>query len=168
MICPACGSDNIDGVDRCEECMAPFRDLDIPQPKGGLQSHIMLDPVRKLYSELQGAVTSKDPVLRAVELMRQWHSGCVPVIDDGKLVGILSEVDLLLKFGADRRELMKVQVSELMTARPEVLDEDSTISSALRSMSVGGYRHLPVVRDKTVVGILSVKDLLRYLKENLL
>jgi CBS domain-containing protein len=49
-----------------------------------------------------------------------------------------------------------------------VLSEDSTIAHALHSMSIGGYRHLPVVRNGQLVGILSAKDILRYLKENLL
>lgn len=168
MKCPACGFDNIDGVDRCEDCMEPFRDLDVPQPKGGLQAHILLDPVRDLYSRYPGAVSSEDSISTAMQIMAQWRVGCVPVIDNGKLTGILTEVDLLLKLGMQDRDVSQVKVSELMTPNPQVIDEDSTIACAFNQMSVGGYRHLPVVRDGDVVGVLSIKDLLRYLREHLL
>jgi len=163
MRCPACGFDNIEGVDRCDECMEPFRQLDVPQPKEGFQAHLMLDPVRKLYSSYPAAVAPGDSISRAIGLMREWRVGCVPVLESGKLVGILTEVDVLFKL-TDLRD----PVSKLMTPSPEVVEEDSTIASALNLMSVGGYRHLPVVRDKSLVGILSIKDVLRYLKENLL
>ena len=55
-----------------------------------------------------------------------------------------------------------------MTPNPEFVNEDSTIAEALHLMSLGGYRHLPVMREGTLVGIVSIKDVLRYLKENLL
>lgn len=168
MKCPACGSENIEGTDRCDNCLAPFRDLDIPQPLEGLQAHLMLDPVRKLYSEYPAAVSTNDPVLRAVDIMRTFHTGCVPVVDEGRLKGILTEVDLLLKLDLTNPDLMQMKVSLLMTPRPEVVSEDSTIAHALHSMSTGGYRHLPVIRKGQLVGILSIKDVLRYLKENLL
>lgn len=100
--------------------------------------------------------------------MRKWHVGCVPVIDQGKLTGILTEVDLLLKIGIPEANLTQVKISELMTPNPAVLEEDATICSALHLMSVGGYRHLPVIRDGNAVGILSIRDVLRYLHENLL
>jgi CBS domain-containing protein len=168
MKCPACGFDNIEGADRCEDCLAPFRDLDIPQPVEGLQAHLMMDPVRKVYSEAPGTVSSNDPMVRAVELMRSYRSGCVPVVDEGKLKGILSEVDILFKLDPSNPDLLQKKVSMFMTPKPEVLSEDSTIAHALHSMSIGGYRHLPVVRNGQLVGILSAKDILRYLKENLL
>jgi CBS domain-containing protein len=167
MICPACGAENIAGVDRCEDCMAPFRDLDVPQPREGLQAHIMLDPVRNLYSEDPAMVAVNDSVQSAVEIMRQRRAGCVLVVQEDKLAGILTEVDLLLKLGDDR-DMPALKVSDLMTPKPEVMEEDSPICSALRSMSLGGYRHLPVVRQGSPVGIVSVKDIMRYLKKNLL
>lgn len=168
MKCPACGFENMEGTDRCENCVAPFRDLDVPQPGEGLQAHLMMDPVRKVYSEFPGAVSSNDPIVRAVELMRSFRTGCVPVVDEGRLKGILTEADLLLKLDPSNPDLLQKKVSMFMTAKPEVLSEDSTIAHALHSMSIGGYRHLPVIRNGQLVGILSAKDILRYLKENLL
>ena len=168
MKCPACGFDNIEGVDRCEDCMEPFRNLDVPQPKEGFQAHLMLDPVHKLFSAYPAAVGPDDSVAQAVDIMRRWRAGCVMVIKEERVTGILTEIDLLMKLGATDRDLTQIKVSELMTPNPETVEEDSMIASALHLMSVGGYRHVPVVRDGNLVGVVSIKDVLRYLKEHLL
>lgn len=167
MKCPACGHDNIEGIDRCEECMAPFRDLDVPQPKDGLQADLLMDPVTKVYSEYPASVSPQDSVAQAVEIMNRWKAGCVPVIENGRLDGILSEVDLLLKIPDPSAGLEGIKVSQLMTRNPESVDETATIAEAIHRMSVGGYRHLPVMRRGAIVGILSIKDVLRYLRQHL-
>src|SRR5438067_467108 len=165
MKCPACGHDNLEGSDRCEECMEPFRDLDVPRPRHGFQAHIMMDPVSKIYSASPVPVIPGDTVLHAATIMRNLSVGAVVVVENDKLVGILSEVDLLFRDGA---HLEESRVADFMTRNPEALDADSSIASALHYMSVGGYRHLPVVRENRVVGIVSIKDVLRYLKQHLL
>jgi len=78
-----------------------------------------------------------------------------------RLVGILTERDLLLKMeNAD----LDAPVSRLMTPDPETLELDDPIVWALNRMSVGGYRHVPLVdRDGRPVGILSVKDIVHYI-----
>ena len=166
MKCPACGHDNLEGIDRCEECMEPFRDLDVPRPKEGFQASIMLDPVQNILYPSPATVSSTDSVSSAVELMRQFRAGAVLVVDNGHLSGILSEVDLLFKAGIENAGTS--HVDQFMTPNPVCLEEDSSIASALHAMSVGGYRHLPVVHDGKVVGIVSIKDVLRYLSQQLL
>ena len=168
MKCRACGFDNIDGVDRCEECMEPFRDQDVPRPMEGLQARIMLDPIRELCTANPASVSQEDSVLRAVEVMKERRAGCVLILQEGTLKGILTEFDLLFKLEGKDQHLDRINVTELMTPHPEYVDEDCMIAFALNMMSVGGYRHLPVVRDGKVVGILSIKDLLAYLKQQLL
>jgi CBS domain-containing protein len=89
--------------------------------------------------------------------MREHHVGCVLVVDGDRLAGILTERDLLLKMeniGLDE------PVARLMTPDPETLQLDDPIVWALNRMSVGGYRHVPLVDpDGRPVGILSVKDI---------
>jgi CBS domain-containing protein len=168
MKCRACGHENIDGVDRCEECMEPFRDQDVPRPKGGLQARIMLDPIGQLCTPNPASVVESDTISHAVEVMKSRHAGCVLVLQEGKLKGILTEFDLLFKLAGREHALDRIFVSELMTPNAESVDEDCSIAYALNMMSVGGYRHLPVIRDDRVVGILSIKDLFAYLKKQLL
>ena len=167
MKCPQCGFDNMEGMDRCEECMAPFRDLDVPRPQEGLQADLLLDPITKVYSEYPAAVTPQDTVSQAVEIMAHWKVGCVPVMDDGKLAGILTEVDLLMKIPDPAGNLEAIKVSQMMTRNPETIEETVSIAEAIHKMSFGGYRHLPVMRQGGIIGILSIKDVLRYLHKHL-
>jgi CBS domain-containing protein len=101
------------------------------------------------------------PLTEAIEMMREHHVGCVLVVDHGRLVGILTERDVLLK--AHVADVSR-PVSELMTSEPETLDVDDPIVWALNRMSVGGYRHVPLVDgDGRPVGIVSVKDIVHYI-----
>jgi len=167
MKCPSCGAENIEGTDRCEVCMEPLQYLGVPHPRGGLQSHILLDSIKDLAVFQPASVNSSDPVSHAIELMRERRAGCVLVIDDGKLSGILSEVDLLFRMtGQSHPSDMKA--SEIMTPNPETIDAEASMAYALHLMSNGGYRHLPVLAEDNSIGILSIKDLLRYLNRHLL
>ena len=98
---------------------------------------------------------------QAAKLMREHHVGCVLVVNGERLAGILTERDLLLKMeGADPNE----PVARFMTPDPETLELDDPIVWALNRMSVGGYRHVPLVdRQGRPVGILSVKDIVHYI-----
>ena len=165
MKCPSCGFENIQGTDRCEACMEPLLDLDVPRPVEGLQAHIMLDSVKELTVFDPAAVSPNDTAAKAIEVMRDRRAGCVLVMDAG-LVGILSEIDLLFRMPVDATP-DRINVSQLMTPNPETVDEDASMAAALHLMSIGGYRHLPVVGEDHRVGILSIKDLLRYLDRHL-
>lgn len=168
MKCPSCGFENIAGIDRCENCMEPFRQLDVPQPGAGFQAHIMLDPIREIYSRNPACVPARATVPEAIDVMKERRTGCVLVLDGETLVGILSEVDVLFRGKPGTEDLAHLKAGDLMTRSPEVVAEDCSIAGAFHLMSVGGYRHLPVVQDGKLAGIVSVKDLLRYMKEQLL
>jgi CBS domain-containing protein len=165
MKCPSCGFENIQGTDRCEACMEPLLDLDVPRPKEGFQAHIMLDSVKDIAVFHPACVASTDTAAKAIDTMRERRAGCVLVMDAG-LTGILSEVDLLFRMPLEA-DPNTIKVSQLMTPNPETIEEDATMACALNLMSVGGYRHLPVVAEDHSIGIVSIKDLLRYLSQRL-
>src|SRR5439155_169105 len=84
-----------------------------------------------------------------------------------EIPGWLTEVDLLLKLRQPNADPAQTKVSQFMTREPETIDENSSLAAAIHQMSIGGYRHLPVMRDNCIVGILSIKDVLRYLQQQL-
>lgn len=168
MKCPSCDFENIPGIDRCENCMEPFRQLDVPQPREGFQAQILLDPIASIYSRNPASVSPQATVLEAVKVMKARRTGCVLVVDHQNLIGILSEVDVLFRGKPGTEEIANLKAVDLMTRNPEVVGEDCSIAAAFHLMSVGGYRHLPVVENGKIAGIVSVKDLLRYMKEQLL
>ncbi|MBI3411232.1 MAG: CBS domain-containing protein [Planctomycetes bacterium] len=101
----------------------------------------------------------------AVEAMNQHHTGYVLVEKLGRLVGIFTERDVLTRV-ALRDGSAALAVEEVMTPRPETLEADETVSFALNKMSVGGYRHIPIVdRAGKPLGVLSVRDVVDFLVE---
>lgn len=112
----------------------------------------------------------RDPILidatgsvaDAVKSMNDHHTGCILVGRAGKLIGIFTERDLLTKdfFRADSHT---VPVESVMTPKPETLEPEDSIAFALNKMSVGGYRHIPIVDGDKPVGVLSVRDIVDFL-----
>ena len=90
--------------------------------------------------------------------------GAVLVYDGGKLCGILTERDVLraVADGIDERTLVR----DRMTPNPETLDADDTTEHAAVLMIHGGFRHLPVMEAGEVVGVLSIRDLMRVVLED--
>lgn len=103
-------------------------------------------------------------ILEVVALMRDHHAGCVLVVRAGKLKGIFTERDVMLRVVADGLDPAKTAVRRVMTPSPETLRPTDSIAFALNLMSLGGYRHIPLV-DKAgaPVGTVSVKDIVTYL-----
>jgi CBS domain-containing protein len=99
MNCPSCGHENIEGNDRCENCLAPFRDLDVPRADSaeGLARSVMEDNLSELDQDETICVAPDTPTLEVARLMKNSNSGCALVVDGGKLIGIFTEHDVLLK-----------------------------------------------------------------------
>jgi CBS domain-containing protein len=85
--------------------------------------------------------------------------GAMPVIQDGLLIGIITERDVLKSVGLGNNPELTL-VKELMTPDPDYLEPEVSIEDAADWMLAAGYRHLPVVEDGHILGILSVKDVL--------
>ena len=90
--------------------------------------------------------------------------GAVLVLEGEQLVGILTERDVLRAVAAGIRE--DTLVSDWMTRDPETMEPDGTTQHAAVLMIHGGFRHLPVVEQGKVVGVLSIRDLMRVVLED--
>lgn len=101
---------------------------------------------------------------QAIEIMQRERIGCVLVIDRDRLVGVLTERDVLTKVAARDVDIDRLPVAELMTSNPECLSADNELVYALNQMSVGGYRHVPLIDDEgRPTGVVSVRDIIDYL-----
>ncbi|MFN8008949.1 MAG: CBS domain-containing protein [Terriglobia bacterium] len=163
MLCPACAHENIAGVDRCEFCMAPLAKLDVPQPRGEMQRRLMEDPISRLAPAPAVHIPGNTTVAEAVRLMKAHKMGCLLVTEGLHVTGIFSERDVLNKLTAKDCDLFQVLVREVMTAKPIIFNPDDSIRYVIHEMSVGGFRHIPVVNQHIPVGIISVRDVLGYL-----
>ena len=163
MLCPSCGHDNIEGADRCEECLTSLFNLDEAQSGGsGLARSVMEDNLSQLDQEFLG-VAADAPVSEVIKQMKQARLGCALVLDDGKLVGIFTERDLLNKLTGKDARPPSTAVKELMSANPEVLRETDSVATALNKMSMGRYRHIPVQKADGSYSVASIKHVLKYL-----
>lgn len=167
MICPSCGHENIEGMDRCENCMKPLRDLDVPRPDAtrGLARSVMEDDLRKLETEETLTVSPKESATEVVRRMREAQTGCALVLEGDELVGIFTEHDVLCKMTGEKSSAVNVAVSELMSANPETLRETDSVASALNKMALGRYRHVPVLKDDGGYAVASIKQVLKYIAQ---
>ena len=169
MLCPSCGYDNIEGMDQCENCTEPLRDLDVPRPDAtaGLPRSVMEDEIGFLIREEAIKVHPGEPAIDVVRRMKETHQGCALVIDGDKLAGIFTEHDALCKLTGAKASDGGVPIRELMTPNPEALRETDSVAAALNKMSIGRYRHVPVVKSDNTYTVLSIKHVLKYIaREN--
>jgi CBS domain-containing protein len=121
-------------------------------------------PISRLSPRTPLCVREDATLEDAVRTMREARVGCVLVVDGtGDLTGIFTERDLLLRL--DSADLSR-GIGPYMTRNPETLQPSDPIVFALNLMSVGGFRHVPLVDDQgRPVGVVSVKDVVNYLAD---
>jgi len=166
MNCPSCGHENIDGIDRCENCLASFRQLDIPSADAaeGLARSVMEDNLRQLDLDETISVVPDAPALEVARLMKNSNSGCALVVEGGKLVGIFTEHDVLKRM-TSAGDLAAVSVKDLMSSNPETLHEKDSVAEALNKMSLGRYRHIPFQKADGSYAVASIQSVLKYIAQ---
>jgi CBS domain-containing protein len=104
-------------------------------------------------------VSPDTTLAEAARRMSGGRVGAVVVLEDDALRGILTERDVLRAVGEGRVE--GSTVADWMTGDPETIEPTESTDMAATLMIHGGFRHLPVVEDRRVVGIVSIRDLMR-------
>jgi CBS domain-containing protein len=112
---------------------------------------------RDLYS-----VTEDLTVAEVAARMAEWHIGAVLVLAGVHLRGVFSERDVMLRVVLQRRDPDDTRVREVMSTNLVTIDESADIEEAMELMSACNCRHLPVMRDNSVVGFLSMRDLMQH------
>lgn len=104
------------------------------------------------------SVSSKSTVYEALLIMQQKNIGALVVIDDGNLVGILSERDYARKIILHGKSSHETLVGEIMTANPVTIVASDSIETCMELMSQRKIRHLPVMEGDQVAGMVSISD----------
>jgi CBS domain-containing protein len=108
------------------------------------------------------SIHPKATVYEAAQMMLSEGIGAMVVLDEGRLVGIISERDIVGRVVSKRRDPEATFVSEVMTADVQTITEDQSIESALEIMHRLKFRHLPLVdRSGKVIGVVSMRAALR-------
>jgi CBS domain-containing protein len=116
-----------------------------------------------LVSKPKGLWTARpaDSVVTALQTMADQKVGLIVVLDQTRLVGVVSERDCLHRAVLKRRPLETTPVSEIMTHEVVTVDFAQTFADCMRLMHQHGIRHLPVVDRGNVIAVVSVRDLLK-------
>jgi len=110
------------------------------------------------------AVSPYTPLSQAIEAMKGDEGGCVIVSDDGRVVGIFTERDLLNRV-LERNVDLESPISEWMQPSVETLSSQATIGDAVRLMNEKSFRNIPLVKNGELIGSISVFDIITYLAE---
>ena len=117
-------------------------------------------------SELQPVigVTPETMLSDVIDTMLSKRVGCVVITQDEVLVGLFTERDLLCKVVPKGIDIATTPVSSVMTRQPETLPDDSPLVYALQRMSVGGFRHVPLMNSEgKAVAIVSMRDIVQHI-----
>lgn len=162
MICPSCGFENIQGVDQCENCGADLRTVDTPHPSSPFEARLVREHLDAVGAEPALIMEPGAPVEQAIRAMQDHRNGCVVVVSNGRLLGIFTERDALMKVAG--QPTSGVTVGQVMTTDPVVLRPDDSAAVAIHKMTVGGFRHIPLVVDGLPIGVATARDLLRHVE----
>jgi CBS domain-containing protein len=107
------------------------------------------------------SVSPQDSVLHAIEIMATRHVGALLVMNQGSLVGIISERDYARKVILKNRSSHDTPVGDIMTSPAITVTPEDTVHRCMELMTQRRFRHLPVVKGGRVLGILSIGDLVK-------
>jgi CBS domain-containing protein len=107
------------------------------------------------------SIESDASVLEALEFMADKNIGAVLVTDDGELVGIMSERDYARKIILMSRQSSETKVRDIMTPDPVCVSLSHTVAECMQLMTDRHFRHLPVVDDGDLAGLISIGDVVR-------
>ena len=124
------------------------------------------DPVRFVLDHKGSniySISPDDTVYRALEQLSQFGVGALIVTEGERIVGILSERDYARKIALQGRSSHSVPVREIMTEKVVVAAPEDTVEKCMRVITENRIRHLPVVENGKLLGVITVGDLIRWM-----
>jgi CBS domain-containing protein len=122
-----------------------------------------MKPVSELLRKREGTiwhVRPEDSVFEALQLLAEYEVGALMVMEGGRLVGVLSERDYTRKVALQGRSSKDTQVRDIMTAQVLTVTPATGTRACMALMSERKIRHLPVVEQGTVLGMISIRDIM--------
>jgi CBS domain-containing protein len=166
MLCPVCRHDNYEGEDNCENCGADLRTADTPQPATDFEGRLLGEHLDALGAAARTTVDATTPVDEAIRRMHESGTDCLLVLDGGRLAGIFTDRDAVLKVAG--RTTGARPIGDVMTRDPVVLRVDDPIAVAINKMAVGGFRHIPIVDGRHLpIAVVSARDVFRHIAERI-
>jgi CBS domain-containing protein len=122
----------------------------------------LMHRLRSVLQRQQVVVAGPDATVQQVAVqMTRAHIGAIPILVEDRLIGIFSERDLMTRVVVAGRDPHTTLVSEVMTTEVETASLEEHVDFCVEKMKRVGCRHLPVIVDGKIVGVVSMRDLLR-------
>ncbi len=115
--------------------------------------------VKDIMSNQIASLNSNDTIERAAQLMKQFDVGSIPVCNQEKVIGIVTDRDITLRSTAQGIDSKHQKVSEIMSQNPVIGSPDMDVNDAVRLMSERQIRRLPIVENNNLVGIVALGDI---------
>lgn len=163
MNCPFCGSENLEGVDQCATCEVDLTDVEALTAESGLEIDLLQRPLGELAASDYVTVTADTSVRNIIRQLNDTGHHCAIVQDGDRLTGILTARDILNKLTEHFAALADDPIAKHMTPDPVTLEHNDPVAFGLNRMMVGGYRHIPVLKNEKLCGVVSVRNVLKYL-----
>jgi len=128
------------------------------------QGGTMMRPLAVMMKRNPRSISPEATLAEAAAMMRDTRVGAILVAEHGAFVGIISETDLVRKAMAGHLNPAQAKVRAVMSSPVITIDQDRSAHDASDLMAEKGIRHLGVTEDGRIVGIVTVRDLLRYFK----
>ena len=102
------------------------------------------------------------PVAQAVSILASKRIGALPVLRDGRVVGIVSERDVIYRLADHGGACLELPVEQIMTSPAVTVEPATTVDDALSLMTRRRFRHFPVVEDGALIAFISIGDLVKH------
>lgn len=161
MICPICKFENFQGDDTCANCGADLWGADTPQAVTTFRGQLLGLHLDELGAPAPHLVDMSTSVDDAIARMQADGIDCLLVTNGGALVGIFTDRDAILKVAG--RPTAGLTLADVMTPDPVILRSGDPVAVAIHKMAVGGFRHVPIVKGREAIGVVSARDVFRHL-----
>ncbi len=122
----------------------------------------MVEDVLQNKGKVVWTLTPHATMAEALHLLAEKNVGAVIILDDGKVAGILSERDIVRMMAKEGDCRLEMPVSELMTREVITVGSEKTLDACMKLMTLKHIRHLPVVDEEVLVGVISIGDVVRW------
>ena len=130
-------------------------------------AHALRKSIKKFRAQYEfdrlDRVSPNDSISKVIGHFKVHHVGCILVMEGDELVGIVTERDILHKVCLKDLDLEAMKVSDIMTLRPDRIKESNSIGDAINHLANGGFRHLPIEEEGGELSIISIRQILGYI-----
>ena len=149
-----------------DDVLGPVEEEECPGPVD-LESALVTETLDKVTTQPPVVVEGRATLAETISRMQQGSRGCALVVNDaGRLAGIFTERDVLMRVAGRSIDLAQTVVGDYMTRDPVTLPADSSVAFALNRMLIEGFRHIPLVDERGCpTGVVSQRQLIEYLSE---